>query len=53
MKIWQNIAIVVALVAINLLVHRFVVRWDMTNDHRYSIAPTTQALLQHWMPHCK
>ena len=46
MKIWQNIAIVVALVAINLLVHRFVVRWDMTNDHRYSIAPTTQALLQ-------
>lgn len=46
MKIWRGIAIVVALVAINLLVHRFVVRWDMTNDHRYSIAPTTQALLQ-------
>ena len=46
MKIWRGIAIVVALVAVNLLVHRFVVRWDMTNDHRYSIAPTTQALLQ-------
>ena len=36
----------VALVAVNLLVHRFVVRWDMTNDHRYSIAPTTEHLLQ-------
>ena len=36
----------VALVLINILVHHFVVRWDMTNDRRYSIAPTTQALMQ-------
>ena len=46
MKIWKGIAIVVALVLINILVHHFVVRWDMTNDRRYSIAPTTQALMQ-------
>ena len=46
MKIWKSIAIVVALVLTNILVHHFVVRWDMTNDRRYSIAPTTQALMQ-------
>jgi ABC-2 type transport system permease protein len=46
MKFWKGIAIVVALVGINLLVHQVVVRWDMTNDRRYSIAPTTQALIQ-------
>ena len=46
MKIWKSIAIVVALVLINILVHHFVVRWDMTNDRRYSIAPTTQTLMQ-------
>ena len=46
MKIWKGIAIVVALVVTNLLVHQVVVRWDMTNDRRYSIAPTTKALLQ-------
>ncbi|MBQ5388095.1 MAG: gliding motility-associated ABC transporter substrate-binding protein GldG [Paludibacteraceae bacterium] len=46
MKIWKSIAIVVALVLTNILVHHFVVRWDMTNDHRYSLAPTTKALLQ-------
>ena len=46
MKIWKSIAIVVALVLIYILVHHFVVRWDMTNDRRYSIAPTTQALMQ-------
>ena len=46
MKIWKGIAIVVALVLINILVHHFVVRWDMTNDRRYSIAPTTRALMQ-------
>ena len=46
MKIWKSIAIVVALVLINILVHHFVVRWDMTNDRRYSIAPTTRALMQ-------
>ena len=35
----------VALVLINILVHQFVVRWDMTNDRRYSIAPATRALI--------
>lgn len=46
MKIWKGIAIVAAVVLINVLVHHFVVRWDMTNDRRYSIAPTTRALIQ-------
>lgn len=46
MRIWKGIAIVVALVGINLLVHQVVVRWDMTNDRRYSIAPTTRSLIQ-------
>lgn len=46
MRVWKGIAIVVALVGINVLVHHFVVRWDMTNDRRYSIAPTTRALIQ-------
>lgn len=46
MKIWKGIAIVAALVLTNVLVHHFVVRWDMTNDRRYSIAPTTRALIQ-------
>lgn len=46
MKIWEGIAIVSVLVLANVLVHRVVVRWDMTDEHRYSIAPTTQALLQ-------
>lgn len=46
MKIWKGIVIVVALVGANLLVNRFVVRWDMTDDQRYSLAPTTQELLQ-------
>ena len=46
MKIWKGIAIIAALVVINLLVNLYVVRWDMTDDHRYSIAPTTKQLLQ-------
>jgi ABC-2 type transport system permease protein len=46
MKIWHGIAILVALVLANVLVQHAVVRWDMTDDHRYSIAPTTKALLQ-------
>ena len=46
MKIWKGIAIVSVLVLTNVLVHRVVVRWDMTDERRYSIAPTTQALLQ-------
>ena len=46
MKIWKGIAVVGALVLANILVHRFVVRWDMTNDRRYSIAPTTRDLIE-------
>lgn len=46
MRVWKGIAIVAALVLTNVLVHHFVVRWDMTNDRRYSIAPTTRALIQ-------
>lgn len=46
MKLWKGIAIVLALVAANLLVQQVVVRWDMTNDRRYSIAPATQQLIQ-------
>lgn len=46
MRVWKGIAIVAAVVLVNVLVHHFVVRWDMTNDRRYSIAPTTRALIQ-------
>lgn len=46
MKLWKGIAILLALVVANLLMQHVVVRWDMTNDHRYSIAPTTKELLQ-------
>lgn len=46
MRVWKGIAIVAAVILVNILVHHFVVRWDMTNDRRYSIAPTTRALIQ-------
>ena len=46
MKLWKGIAILLALVVANLLMQHVVVRWDMTNDQRYSIAPTTKELLQ-------
>ncbi|MBE6321150.1 MAG: gliding motility-associated ABC transporter substrate-binding protein GldG [Bacteroidales bacterium] len=46
MRVWKGIAIVAAVVLVNVLVHHFVVRWDMTNDRRYSIAPTTRSLIQ-------
>lgn len=46
MKVWKGITIVGLLIVANLLLHRIVVRWDMTNDRRYSIAPTTIQLLQ-------
>ena len=46
MKVWKGIAILVALVLANVLVHQFVVRWDMTDDHRYSIAAPTQELMR-------
>ena len=47
MRFWKGIAIVAALVVVNILVQPLVVRWDMTNDRRYSIAPSTKSLLQH------
>ena len=46
MKFWKGIAIVAALVVVTILVQPLVVRWDMTNDRRYSIAPSTKSLLQ-------
>jgi ABC-2 type transport system permease protein len=46
MKLWKGIAILLALVVANLLMQHVVVRWDMTNDQRYSIAPTTKELLK-------
>lgn len=46
MKPWRSIVILVGLVLLNVLAHQFVVRWDMTNDHRYSISPATKDLLQ-------
>lgn len=46
MKTWKGIAILVALVLVNVLVHHCVVRWDMTDDRRYSIAAPTQSLMR-------
>ena len=46
MRFWKGIAIVAALVVVNILVQPVVVRWDMTNARRYSIAPSTKSLLQ-------
>ena len=46
MRVWKSIATIAALVVVNLLVNLYVVRWDMTDDHRYSIANTTKQLLQ-------
>ena len=46
MKIRNAIIVIVTLVLANVLVYHLVVRWDMTNDRRYSIAPTTRSLIQ-------
>lgn len=46
MKVRNAIVVIVALVLANVLVHRFVVRWDMTNDKRYSISEPTKTLLK-------
>lgn len=46
MKIWKCIAILVGLVAVNMLASWMVCRWDMTNDKRYSIAEPTKELLR-------
>ena len=46
MKIRNAIIVIVALVLVNILVHHFVMRWDMTNDKRYSISQPTKNLLK-------
>jgi len=46
MKIWKGIVILIVLILANVLVHQWVVRWDMTDDHRYSIAAPTKELMQ-------
>lgn len=35
-----------AVVCVNLAAYRFVVRWDLTSDHRYSLSPATKELLR-------
>lgn len=46
MKIRNAIIVIIALALVNVLVHHFVVRWDMTNDKRYSISQPTKNLLK-------
>lgn len=44
---WRTlIAIVLSLILVQVLVQHVVVRWDMTDEHRYSIASTTKQLIQ-------
>lgn len=45
MKIKNAIIVIIALVLANILVHHIVVRWDMTNDKRYSLSQPTKNLL--------
>lgn len=46
MKIRNAITVVVALVFVNILVCHLVLRWDMTDDKRYSISESTKNLLK-------
>lgn len=46
MKIRNAIIVVVALVFVNILVYHLVLRWDMTDDKRYSISESTKNLLK-------
>ena len=46
MKVRVGILILVALVLMNVLVHQFVCRWDMTDDKRYTISHPTKELLR-------
>ena len=46
MKIRNAIIVIVTLVLANVLVYHLVVRWDMTNDKRYSISQPTKSLLK-------
>lgn len=45
MKFRNAIFVLIALVLTNILVYHFVVRWDLTDDKRYSISHPTQQLL--------
>lgn len=45
MKIKNAIIVIIALVLANILVYHIVVRWDMTNDKRYSLSQPTKNLL--------
>ncbi len=50
MKKWENLltfsALVSAVILLNMLAARWFFRWDLTEDKRYSITPTTQNLLK-------
>jgi ABC-2 type transport system permease protein len=50
MKKWENLltfsALVLAVILLNMLAARWFFRWDLTEDKRYSITPTTQNLLK-------
>ena len=46
MKIRDAILILLALVLVNVLVQHFVLRWDLTEDKRYSISGPTKQLLR-------
>ena len=46
MKKLHLILVLLVLVIVNLSVQYVVCRWDMTDDKRYSISPSTQQLLQ-------
>lgn len=40
-----SVALVAVVVLVNILAHCLVVRWDLTDDHRYSLSEPTQSLL--------
>ena len=46
MKIRTLVIVLLSVALANVLVHRCVCRWDMTDDHRYSIAPSSKQLLR-------
>lgn len=49
MRKWTGIAIIVlAVVAVNIAVQLHVVRWDMTDDKRYSLSDATKQLLREY-----
>lgn len=46
MKVWKCIIALLTLILINILAWHLVYRWDMTDDNRYSISPSTKILLK-------